>query len=718
MYKNQLKIELLSDLCVADGNGYNSSVDIEVCQDVYGLPYIPAKRLKGCLRERARELNDWGDAIPIKSLFGDEGYRRGVCSIRNAYLDNRDEYLSEISEGGDYALCHPQNILGNFTYIRNQTSIHYESGAALDKSLRTMRVIKKGLVFVADVEWDDKEAMERNSAYLQSCCAVLKHMGVSRTRGFGNVRVSVEERNQTDRKGSIHYVEGAARLTYEIILKESIICKAVNGQEQNSLDYIEGAKILGIIADRINRSGQDFVEFMGEGGGNLKCSNAYLKKEGVRLVEVPASLYEIKNNATDYCDKIYESSQHGSDDKENKQLNPIKHSYVAVDEDGGLKKYNVAMEERYHHRRPEDKSIGRATESEDSVFYQISSICAGQTFQGFITGNERQIKQIYDMFAAESEIQIGYGKTSEYGRCEIRAISMEVEQAEKSNFKEFWIHLVSPAILYNNRAFYTTDVTDLKAELAAALGIEMNDIDDKEIRYFVNLTTIGGYNVTWQMKKPTIEAFDKGTVVHIKLNKEIEIPSRTTWIGERNAEGYGEIAIHPVHENGLYLHEGKVKKSEKKTEQNPLKLGDKPHLTEIAGNLFRSYLEYQAACDVDKESDKELLSDRVKPTVQNMILICESAKTIEDVREAVSSRYDKTSAHKQEKGEVANEILRKVHDRSETLEEEFQTQQNLEQFVYKGDTEMEYLRQYLIQIRYKLHRNSTVGTSIQEGENV
>ena len=284
MYKSQLRIELLSDLCVADGSGYNSSVDVDVCQDAYGLPYIPAKRLKGCLRECAQELNDWGEEIPIKSLFGDEGNKRGACCIRNAYLEDRDDYLREIIGGKEYALCHPQNILKNFTYIRNQTAMDYETGTAKKQSLRSMRVVQKGLVFVADVEWDDKESLESNKAHLQDCCAVLKHIGLSRTRGFGNVKVSMEERKPVNAEPQIPYVDGATRLVYEITLKESVVCKSVNGQEQNSMDYIEGAKILGLIASRINHAGQDFVGFMSEGNGQLKCSNAYLQKEGVRFV--------------------------------------------------------------------------------------------------------------------------------------------------------------------------------------------------------------------------------------------------------------------------------------------------------------------------------------------------------------------------------------------------------------------------------------------------
>lgn len=702
MYKSQMRIKLLSDLCVADGNGYNSSVDVDVCQDAYGLPYIPAKRLKGCLRECAEELNDWGEEIPVKLLFGDEGNRRGACSIRNAYLEERDDYLSEIMEGKENALCHPQNILKYFTYIRNQTAVDYETGAAKKQSLRSIRVVKKGLVFVADVEWDSLASMESNKSYLQDCCAVLKHIGLSRTRGFGNVRVSLEEKKTIYSKFQIPYVSGATRLAYEILLREPVVCKSVNGQEQNSMDYIEGAKILGLIASRINQSGQDFVAFMSEGNGILKCSNAYLQREGARLTEVPASFYGIKNNASDYCDKIYEKNKNESDDRD-KQLNPVKHCYVSV-QDGTLKKYNVALEERYHHRRPEDKSIGRANESEDGVFYQMSSICAGQKFQGFITGSEKQVKQIYDMFAAESEIQLGYGKTGEYGRCGIRILSMDHATEEKRKGSEFWIELIAPAVLYNEEAFYTTNIEDLKEEIKAALGLSESDIE--AVRCFVNLTMVGGYNVTWQLRKPTIEAFDKGTVVHLMLKSEMEIPIQTAWIGERNAEGYGEIQIHPVQENGVYLQAGKIAESIEKTDHKPLNLDHKPYLTAVACNLFQSYLAYRAACDV---SDKKL-SDSMKPVVQNMILMCQNAKTMEEIQKAVRSRYDKMSENKKNKGEVADGILKYVTETSKTLTEAFQKQQNLNGFSFDGDVEMEYLKHYLIQMKYRLRKIQ------QEGE--
>lgn len=55
----KITIELLSDICIGSGESYNSVIDTDVTYDDYGLPYIPAKRIKGCIREAGLELKDF-----------------------------------------------------------------------------------------------------------------------------------------------------------------------------------------------------------------------------------------------------------------------------------------------------------------------------------------------------------------------------------------------------------------------------------------------------------------------------------------------------------------------------------------------------------------------------------------------------------------------------------------------------------------------------------
>jgi CRISPR-associated protein Csx10 len=64
---------LLSDLCPASGDGFAGHVDADVCFDDAGLPYIPGKRLKGCLRECGLDIVSVDESYGgvFDALFGE-----------------------------------------------------------------------------------------------------------------------------------------------------------------------------------------------------------------------------------------------------------------------------------------------------------------------------------------------------------------------------------------------------------------------------------------------------------------------------------------------------------------------------------------------------------------------------------------------------------------------------------------------------------------------
>lgn len=89
----KISITLLSDTCISDGERYNSYIDNDICYDKYGLPYIPAKRIKGCLRESAMEVNDMGGKIDIDSLFGKTDSITAGASFGNGKLKDEADYM-------------------------------------------------------------------------------------------------------------------------------------------------------------------------------------------------------------------------------------------------------------------------------------------------------------------------------------------------------------------------------------------------------------------------------------------------------------------------------------------------------------------------------------------------------------------------------------------------------------------------------------------------
>lgn len=561
MAKYRLEIQLLSDLCISDGGVYNSMVDTDCCHNEIGFPFIPAKRIKGCLRECALELNDWGKNIPVRELFGEgerpeegTGVKRAAVRISDAYLQDYSSMVEEVAAHQNHLLYHPQHILNRFTSLRTQTAISLTTGVADPHSLRTIRVINKGLTFLAEVEMPSVYY-----SHLADCCAVLTGMGIARTRGFGEVLVSIiPESDSVDvenadgkMSGSPIYdagknashavlVPGADYLTYEITLEEPVICKSVAGGEARTLDYIEGSKVLGFILDRIKtqENGRDkALRFLDEKA--LRCTNAYIGCGGKRYTEVPAYIYSIKNNKVDYVDRrVHRENPEGI------QLSQMKHCYVRMDKET-LYTLDVDVEERYHHKRSEDKSIGRAVSTEEnSGFYQMASIMAGQKFYGRLYGTAVQVGIAYECLVGNEMGYIGYSRSAEYGKVRIRIVdsgrSDAMTMLSQISSSEFVIKLEAPTIIYNDKAMYSVDWKDLLAEVISALKVDKSNVLKSEV--YMNFTTVGGFNVTWGRRKPTVSAFDKGTAIFLKLDREVAV-STTLFLGERSLEGYGEASV-------------------------------------------------------------------------------------------------------------------------------------------------------------------------------
>ena len=139
-------------MCTYSGETYNSIVDTDVVYDVHGIPYIPAKRIKGCIREAALELLEFGliSREEYEKLFGKEGNQQSGFSLSNAYLKEHAALVAVAEHFKENGLAAPQNVLEQYTDLRTQTAVDLETGVADKNSLRTMRVIRRGLEFEAE----------------------------------------------------------------------------------------------------------------------------------------------------------------------------------------------------------------------------------------------------------------------------------------------------------------------------------------------------------------------------------------------------------------------------------------------------------------------------------------------------------------------------------------------------------------------------------------
>ena len=794
--KYKLTIELLSDLCTSDGGSYNSLIDTDVCHDEYGFPYIPAKRIKGCMRECAMELNDWGKSIDIDGLFGSPGAEINGSKIQmgNAYIVGYEVKKDEVRKSQWSPLYHPQLVLQQYTSLRSQTAISQETGVADPHSLRTIRVINKGLVFQSEVVFPSEYYED-----LSMCCNVFTGMGVSRTRGFGEIRAELkpieskenETNDQTNKGSGLEIIlRDADYIEYELALEEPVMCKSVAGGESRTQDYIEGSKVLGAILGELKREGRkDKIDILLQ-DSSLIFSNAYIGTDetdtkasvckldkteaedhcnrGVkvrRFTEVPAYMYSIKNSESDYVNRIKptEAPPVGI------QLNQMEHCYVSED-NGQLMRLDVRMEERYHHRRPDDKSVGRAlTSDDDSNFYQMASISARQKFYGFIRGGSKQIALIRDCLTRKDQWRFGYSRNSEYGMSKMRIVSTSKYETSFCTGSDFLVKLEAPTLIYNANAMVSLSREDLIDEIIFSLNrncdegrikeedlyvdkLNTNDEPNKNdkpktndksklyknIETYINYTTLGGYNTTWGLHKPTLPAFDKGTVVRLKLNREISLPT-ALFIGERRLEGYGEASVSVLREGKSLRSESsrsdsfhnnsekslatksdgdfeaavrsfrsgtlivrdttsKVrditssKDAESVPEKCKLWLPKESLGSQLAGQLYRSYLTskaIEAARDLAREaSEKDRELEDYRPTISNLLTSFDDFKSMQAVRQMVLERYDNKSQDKKNKSEYANNMIKKAEEVFAKTREDFLSDLNIAQWDYAAKEEV------------------------------
>ncbi len=197
-----LTLTLLSPALAGAGEGFGAIVDSDIVFDEAGVPFIPAKRIKGCLLDSACEIRKIFEAagidyaLPIEETFGRQGSESSapvyfsnlmiedyetVKAWLDFFLDDR-RYKSVLS--GDA-------ILGTFTEIRRQTRIDKKYGTAAEGSLRTSRIIQKARVFTGEVIIETPDAIIPET--IAMACANFRRFGTARNRGFGEIRCVLSE---------------------------------------------------------------------------------------------------------------------------------------------------------------------------------------------------------------------------------------------------------------------------------------------------------------------------------------------------------------------------------------------------------------------------------------------------------------------------------------------------------------------------------------------
>jgi len=196
-----LRLTTLSETLVGSAQSYGSIIDSDVVFNDMGLPYIPAKRIKGLFRNAALDLchlEGLKDIIPfntddIEKVFGSLGKEDPTPyvifdNLNLSQYDSFCEWTEYLNDRYQYEFS-TVTMQEYFTTLRSQTAIDTDTGMAKDHSLRTNRVLIRNLSFEGNITLRlDSKSHRDLLAYVS---LYLDHIGSMRNRGFGLVGLDI-----------------------------------------------------------------------------------------------------------------------------------------------------------------------------------------------------------------------------------------------------------------------------------------------------------------------------------------------------------------------------------------------------------------------------------------------------------------------------------------------------------------------------------------------
>ncbi|RKX53362.1 MAG: hypothetical protein DRP50_05990 [Thermotoga sp.] len=563
----KLRIEVCSYTLLGSGEG-SGLIDADIVFDEFGIPYIPARRVKGILKEIAQEVCEIlgiSEKI-VGKVFGEGGFLEGKLRFENLYIENYSEIkdeLEQLKNTNEWRnLLHRENIVNYFTTLRYQTAI--ESGVAKEGSLRTFRVLKPHFVFIGKIKRKDLLS-PKESAILYLAVRNFKRIGTSRNRGYGEVNASIISDGMDTEKA----IEILLKDENEVIETESMVSRDVeqfsySGKrkmleffirtlapvviskqrgEQNTVNtekYIPSSTIRGVLANafieklRLKSAHEDdrfYTLFL---KGDLLTTPAYPVKDGNEYLPAPLFLHKKKGEEEIDGTELYNILEEVPGEK----TKPLG-GYVYF-ENGGIRKHIPGTEFFFHNAR--ERISGKATKKEGAIFY-YEAIKEEEKFKGYIMGDENLLNAIKGLYEDGFSAYVGRSKTAQYGHVEFEFGGISNLPKISKYDKDFFLLVTSPLILFNEFGFPEASERVFKRYLERLLDCEIEiKASAVKVQYVESFVGI------WRMKSSRVIAIAPGSCFNISLiecnDPEDKLNRLENYgMGERAEQGFGRVRV-------------------------------------------------------------------------------------------------------------------------------------------------------------------------------
>jgi len=184
-YTFEIEIKFLTYWHCSSGSSGGSRVDATVVKDKNNLPFVPAKTIKGHIRDMAETLNDKNFVNECfgYSTFDDMfGYDKDILDKPNKKREGKCYFTNAILEE------QIDKELSSYLYHTLSSTAIKKNGIAKTGSLREVEVVVP-LTLKAKILHIPKNYIQQ----MKTSLLQVKRIGLNRTRGWGRCELNVKE---------------------------------------------------------------------------------------------------------------------------------------------------------------------------------------------------------------------------------------------------------------------------------------------------------------------------------------------------------------------------------------------------------------------------------------------------------------------------------------------------------------------------------------------
>lgn len=547
-----------------------------------------------------------GWAALVEALFGDQPVERakpngdtpqpGRLSVAAGRLpqDLRDA-LWQQSPDGDTDPGR-RRLRQALTFVKPGVQIDPQSGRVTPKFLRFEEVARQGAVLTAQgrllLHGDPGDPWNRALlAVLVGSTRMVERLGGKRRRGAGRSTWSIAIDDQTapvgDLGAAIKVLEkgapkapdgpaptpapafGAATPAdgWETVALDLdlvtplVIAESVLGNVVTSFDFIPGTYLLPYVAKRletVSKVGPPVSAAIT--AGDIRVGHATPILGGERSLPIPLAWQREKDGTggPDGKGTIYNLLV---DHPPEGQTKPMRSGYVRYDPNHPKLRTAIDTVVRTHNRI--DDAVQRPT---DNGVYSYEAISPGRVrYRAMVRVRTAVARRLPNWQAAVAptdpvELRLGRATKAGYGVVHVSAGPAVLDggrrHADRPANQPLTIWLTSDVLLRSPLLGTGSALGDLVAALGAALGVTVEAVPPTggQVTYGLRTRRLESWVAAWQLPRPSLIALQAGSFVTVRAAEPVPGAAlealERNGLGERRAEGFGEVWIDPPHLTG------------------------------------------------------------------------------------------------------------------------------------------------------------------------